>query len=105
MSFVHDFAAMLGRPAYRSKQRTDEAEIMHGRKRGRGLEVAQLLEELAAAPKSHKWRNRRWAVLISINMFFALSFWLDIQLFEGSLTAQRRDTVSAGQAETQIDPS
>jgi ferredoxin-type protein NapH len=89
MSFLHDFGAMLGRAPQRSKERTDAAEIMHGRKRGRGLEVTQLLEELGAAPESHKWRNRRWAVLIGINLCFALSFWLDIQLFEGSLTASR----------------
>ena len=33
--------------------------------------------------------NRRWAVLIATNLLFVLSFWLDIQLLEGSLTASR----------------
>ena len=38
---------------------------------------------------SHKWRNRRWAVLLCVNLLFTLSFWLDIQMLEGSLTASR----------------
>ena len=38
---------------------------------------------------SHKWRNRRWAVLIAVNLLFVLSFWLDIQILEGALTASR----------------
>lgn len=38
---------------------------------------------------SHKWRNRRWAVLIFCNLLFTFSFWLDIQILEGALTASR----------------
>ncbi|MCK9529873.1 MAG: NapH/MauN family ferredoxin-type protein [Gammaproteobacteria bacterium] len=38
---------------------------------------------------SHKWRNRRWSVLIAVNMLFVVSFWLDIQILEGALTASR----------------
>lgn len=38
---------------------------------------------------SHKWRNRRWAVLIAVNLLFVVSFWLDIQMLEGALTASR----------------
>jgi len=89
MSFLADVATMFGRPPQKSKDRTDAAEILHGRKRGKGMEVTRLLEELAALPKSHKWRNRRWAVLIGVNLLFTASFWLDIQLVEGSLTASR----------------
>ena len=37
----------------------------------------------------HKWRNRRWVVLILVNLLFVVSFWLDIQILEGSLTASR----------------
>jgi ferredoxin-type protein NapH len=89
MSFLVDVAVMFGRGPRKPTERTDEADVMHGRKRGRGLEVAQLIEELRAAPTSHKWRNRRWAVLITVNLLFTLSFWLDVQLVEGSLTASR----------------
>ena len=38
---------------------------------------------------SHKWRNRRWAVLLAVNLLFVFSFWLDIQILEGALTASR----------------
>jgi ferredoxin-type protein NapH len=89
MKLLDDMAVMLGRSPRRPQAFTDEAEILHGRKRGQGLRVRQLLEELAALPTSHKWRNRRWAVLISINLFFGISFWLDIQVLEGSMSASR----------------
>ncbi|HNC97457.1 MAG TPA: 4Fe-4S binding protein, partial [Myxococcota bacterium] len=39
--------------------------------------------------KSTKWRNRRWATLIVANLLFVVSYWLDIQVLEGSLTASR----------------
>ncbi|MFC1672576.1 NapH/MauN family ferredoxin-type protein [Pseudomonadota bacterium] len=38
---------------------------------------------------SHKWRNRRWASIIIVNALFVVSFSLDIQLIEGSLSASR----------------
>jgi ferredoxin-type protein NapH len=89
MSFFADFATMLGRAPKRYKDKTDEAEVQHGRKRGRGIDVVRLMEEIAGAQSVHTWRNRRWAVLIGINLLFTLSFWLDVQLVEGSLTASR----------------
>jgi len=89
MSFFGDFATMLGRAPQRSKHKTDAAEILHGRKRGGGIKIQQLLEEIAAAQMVHTWRNRRWAALIGINLLFTFSYWLDVQLVEGSLTASR----------------
>jgi len=89
MSWIGDVATMFGREPKRSKERTDAAEIAHGRKRGKGLDVARLLEEIAGAQSVHTWRNRRWAVLIAVNLLFGLSFWIDIQLLEGSMTASR----------------
>ncbi|MCP4039434.1 MAG: NapH/MauN family ferredoxin-type protein [bacterium] len=89
MSFLDDFAMMLGRAPKRRKPRTDAAEIFHGRKRGGGNRIRRILEELAARPPVHTWRNRRWATLIGINLLFTLSYWLDVQLVEGSLTASR----------------
>ena len=38
---------------------------------------------------THKWRNRGWAVLILANLLFTFSFWLDIQILKGALTASR----------------
>lgn len=37
----------------------------------------------------HKWRNKRWAVLLIINGLFILSFALDLSILEGSLSGSR----------------
>lgn len=37
----------------------------------------------------HKWRNRRWAALLIVNLLFVASYFLDVQLLEGALTASR----------------
>jgi ferredoxin-type protein NapH len=87
--FLDGVAVMLGRAPRKPTSYTDAAEIVYGRKRGQGARIARLMEEIAAAGTSHKWRNRRWAVLIGVNLLFGLSFWLDIQVLEGSLTASR----------------
>jgi ferredoxin-type protein NapH len=89
MSFLGDVGMMFGREPQKPRHKTDAAEILHGRKRGRGVEIQQLVEEIAAAKSVHTWRNRRWAVLVGVNLLFTLSFWLDVQLVEGSLTASR----------------
>jgi ferredoxin-type protein NapH len=38
---------------------------------------------------SWKWRLRRWSSIIIINLLFVLSFQIDLQLVEGSLSASR----------------
>ncbi|MEN8168445.1 MAG: NapH/MauN family ferredoxin-type protein [Pseudomonadota bacterium] len=37
----------------------------------------------------NKWQRRRWATLILVNLLFVVSFYFDVQLLEGSLTASR----------------
>ncbi len=37
----------------------------------------------------HKWRNRRWAFLIFINILFVISFTFDLGVLEGSLSGSR----------------
>jgi ferredoxin-type protein NapH len=51
-------------------------------------------KEAIAAEREHeemswKWRSRRWASIIVLNGIFILSYWLDLQLVEGALTASR----------------
>jgi len=50
-------------------------------------------EEMAARDEGYRkrqsWRKRRWAVLITVNLLFVLSYRLDVQLVEGSLTGSR----------------
>ncbi len=36
-----------------------------------------------------KWRNRRWITLILVNLLFVVSYFFDVQLLEGALTASR----------------
>ena len=38
---------------------------------------------------STKWRNRRWASIVILNLLFVVSFYFDLQLIEGALTASR----------------
>ena len=35
------------------------------------------------------WKKRRWTVLLTVNLLFVLSYWVDVQLVEGSLTGSR----------------
>lgn len=87
MAFWNDVAMMFGRAPRKPTEVSDAAQIFHGRKRG--THVTQLLEQARGHRPSQTWRNRRWAVLIGVNLLFTLSFWLDIQIVEGSLTASR----------------
>jgi ferredoxin-type protein NapH len=86
---LDQLAIMLGRAPRRPSKITESAAAIHAAKRGRGLKGADLLEEIHEAHENHTWRNRRWMVLIGINLLFTLSFWVDIQILEGSLTASR----------------
>jgi ferredoxin-type protein NapH len=85
VSYLATFAEMLGRAPRRPDKVSDEArEIMSNKRIRRAELLAELERDIPTT-----WRNRRWAVLISVNGLFTLSFWLDIQLVEGSLTASR----------------
>jgi ferredoxin-type protein NapH len=87
MAFLGGVAEMFGRAPHKPEHKTDAAEILHGRKRR--THVTQLLEMARARPPRTTWRNRRWACLIGVNLLFTISYWLDVQLVEGSLTASR----------------
>ena len=88
---------MFGKAPKKNQQITEPAQAIH---LARKEQIRQLTPKQKAAfrqdlknikqgdhPK--KWRNRRWAAIIIINLLFTLSFWVDIQLFEGSLIASR----------------
>lgn len=38
---------------------------------------------------SNKWRYRRWISILVLNLLFVVSYWFDVQLVEGALTASR----------------
>ncbi len=67
---------------------TPRAREIHFRKKGEKLDQAAAAR-LHAEHLRHTWRNRRWAVLLAVNLLFVVSYQLDIQLLEGALTASR----------------
>ena len=88
--FFDQIAVMFGREARKPPAISERAQQIHVLKRATNKE--RLQEAMLAhenAKKVHTWRNRRWAALIFVNLFFTVSFWLDIQILEGALTASR----------------
>lgn len=81
-------AVMFGRAPKKPETISDAAVAMYEAKRGK-TRRADVLREIAEGRNTNKWRNRRWAVLLGVNLLFTLSFWIDIQILEGSLTASR----------------
>ncbi|PLX37843.1 MAG: NapH/MauN family ferredoxin-type protein [Hyphomicrobiales bacterium] len=53
------------------------------------LRIQLIKEEFDNKEKSYKWKGRRWASIILINLMFIVSFHFDVQLVEGALTASR----------------
>jgi ferredoxin-type protein NapH len=81
---------MLGREPVKPAVITERAVQVHELKHMRNkAEVRAAILKAHEVPRGHKWRNRRWAVLITVNLLFTLSFMLDIQILEGALTGSR----------------
>jgi ferredoxin-type protein NapH len=89
MAGVLDGLAMVLGRGPRRHPPTPAAAALHAAKRGKGKKKQELLEEIEHTAGNHTWRNRRWAVLLAINLLFTFSYWVDIQILEGSLTASR----------------
>lgn len=88
--FIETFRVMLGAAPEKPAAVSEEVQrIMAAKYADKERYVKEKLHARAHHQVSHKWRNRRWAVLIAVNLLFVLSFWLDIQMLEGSLTASR----------------
>jgi ferredoxin-type protein NapH len=92
---IDSLAELLGREP-RKKPLVDETtqEVLdtHRIKHEDKSRIEKIKIELAhkaqhVAPE--KFRRKRWAVLIIVNLLFVVSFQLDIQMLEGALTASR----------------
>ncbi|MCL2020955.1 MAG: NapH/MauN family ferredoxin-type protein [Betaproteobacteria bacterium] len=87
-----DFLCMLGaapkKPEHPGQIAEEVRQIME-LKRANKSRLKEHLHEEARRNPCHKWRNRRWIVLVAVNLLFLFSFWLDIQILEGALTASR----------------
>jgi len=81
---------MLGAEPQKATAYTPEAKQIHEMKRLNKADFEAMKHHARDHQLvTHKWRNRRWAVLLLTNLLFTFSFWLDIQMLEGSLTASR----------------
>ncbi|MDR1854982.1 MAG: NapH/MauN family ferredoxin-type protein [Azoarcus sp.] len=89
--FLDDFRVMLGgAPKKPTAVAPEVARVMELKYRDKGAHVQEKLRlQEEGHPPGHKWRNRRWAVLVAVNLLFVVSFWLDIQILEGALTGSR----------------
>jgi len=92
--FVDSLRQLIGmKPAKpQADERLPEVVAIYAEKRKEKLSKEKLMEVEAGralAHDRHKWRNRRWATLIVVNLLFVASYFLDVQLLEGALTGSR----------------
>ena len=87
--FRDQIKVLFGREPSKPAAISPKAQEIHFYKRGNRDLIAEKLHARAHAEHKHKWRNRRWATLILVNLLFVVSFSFDVQLLEGALTASR----------------
>jgi ferredoxin-type protein NapH len=92
--FLNSLAVMLGREPTKPAPEaiTPAAQALMAFKRTKeqvALRKQAIKEEKAHFKPSRKWRLRRWASIIFVNLLFVLSYQADIQVVEGALTASR----------------
>jgi ferredoxin-type protein NapH len=82
---------MFGREPRKPAQISEAARQVHQLQRLTNKDAlkAAKLASRHAHNASHTWRNRRWAVLVAVNLLFVVSYAFDIQILEGALTASR----------------
>jgi ferredoxin-type protein NapH len=91
---VNSIAVLLGKTPTKPtlEEISAKARAVHdgqAEKLTRELHLHIQAERVKKAAGAKKWRRRRWSTLIAVNLLFVLSYWLDIQLVEGSLTGSR----------------
>ena len=89
--FLEQIVVMFGREPKKPEAVSEEARQIHLLKRATNKEKLRAVTAHAEAhmSASHKWRNRRWVTLILVNLLFVVSYYFDIQILEGALTASR----------------
>ena len=92
--FLHSLGMMFGGAPRKPEESevTDAARTMMKFKKLPDqvkLRKKRIAEEHEFPVVSNKWRNRRWASIIILNALFVISYWFDVQLVEGALTASR----------------
>ncbi len=92
--FIESLTVLLGatpgKP--RPERISTKAQQIHAQRSGEharefAKSIRRARQEHTARPE--KWRRRRWAVLLVVNLLFVVSYQLDIQALEGALTGSR----------------
>jgi ferredoxin-type protein NapH len=88
---VESFMQLLGRAPTRPEKDdiTPAAQEIHFYKRGQRLDMDEVRRLHDEKQGKNKWLKRRWATLLFVNLLFVVSYYFDIQLLEGALTASR----------------
>ncbi len=89
---VESLSVLFGNPPARpdKSQFSEAVTELHKHKKFDKARIAAIHKEIAEKIKlPQKWRRRRWAVLITVNLLFVVSYWLDISVLEGALTGSR----------------
>jgi len=92
--FAESLRQLIGlRPSKPSPdERLPEVVAIYAEKREEKLtreKLREVEEGRALAHDRHRWRNRRWGTLVVVNLLFVVSYYFDVQLVEGALTASR----------------
>ena len=94
MSLKKSYRELLGADPKKpvKEDYSPEATELHAEQRKdktRILKIREEIAELEENPRTEAIRPFRWMVLILVNLLFVGSYYLDIQLLEGALTASR----------------
>lgn len=65
------------------------ARAIHDAKKLTRADFERLKQSEHAYREKKRWKKRRWLVLITVNLLFVLSYRIDVQLVEGSLSGSR----------------
>ncbi|EGV52548.1 NapH/MauN family ferredoxin-type protein [Candidatus Endoriftia persephone] len=93
MRYIRDslsqiFGAKPRRPA-KGEQPTELLEIYQGKKGNLSKAEIETVRHEHRNTCCNKWQRRRWITLILVNLLFVVSYYFDVQLLEGALTASR----------------
>jgi len=92
--FNESLAQMFGREPKKPENNEISVKMqeIHKYKKANKITLAKLEAERQAnrdRDETTYWLKRRWAVLIAVNFLFVVSYFFDIQLLEGAITASR----------------
>jgi ferredoxin-type protein NapH len=90
---LESLSQLVGRAPHKPKpgEVPEELQAAYQAKKGTFTKAfhQKVAEDRLNNKHRNKWRNRRWITLIVVNLLFVVSYYFDVQLVEGALTASR----------------